>query len=154
MQWFYLWIHQERETRPTFDDICNFYSLRLCHKSENWKDDDCRKERSERVDAANYDWIPINIVMKSVVWSKCQKGSDAYSVGEKDLSTSINPAFAHLQSFPIWSEQEFQATHGTRKCQCLDAKDTKQYVRRNRRYPNDLRQDLNNSNYMRIYGNR
>ena len=111
----------------------------MCHKSENWEDNDCREEWGEGVDAADNNRVPINVVVEFVIRSKCQECSDSNSIWEKDLSATINPALACLQDFPIWCEQEFKSFKRSRKCQCFDAKDAQQYVRRDGWYPNDLK---------------
>ena len=120
------------------DNIADFHALLFGHKPKDRENDRGREKGSESVDSANHDRIADNVVMKLVVGSHGQERSNSDSIREKDLSSSIDPALASLQDFPVGSEQEFESIPGSIQCQGLSAQDGQNDVGEDCRSPNNL----------------
>ena len=85
----HLGVDQEREAGARLDHIPHLDVLGVGHVAEDGEDDDGREEGGERVDAAHEYGVLVTVVVELVVASEGQKGANADSIREEDLSAAI-----------------------------------------------------------------
>ena len=85
----HLGVDEEGEPGTGLDHIPHIDLLGVSHVPEDGEDDDGREERGEGVDAAHEDGILVAVVVELVVASKGEKGANADSIREEDLSAAV-----------------------------------------------------------------
>ena len=86
-------IHKEGKSRTRLNNFSNLHSLLMSHIAKDREDYTGREYGGEGVHTANKDGVTVAVVMKFVVTSQSQKGSNSYSIREENLGTSICKPF-------------------------------------------------------------